>query len=119
MEALGKVVRFVQVVTVFAVVSFVLLLFVNEPQKPAAVPVQGTEDAGATLFATRCASCHGADGSGGFGPALAGVVTQLYPDPADEVAVVTNGRGSMPSFGDSLTPEQIQAVVEFTRTGLG
>ena len=34
-------------------------------------------------------------------------------------AVVANGHGSMPEFADSLTPEQIAAVVEYTRTGLG
>ena len=74
---------------------------------------------GAAIFATRCASCHGADGGGGFGPTLAGVVTSRFPNPADQEAVVANGRGAMPSFSDSLTPEQIAAVVEFTRTGLG
>ena len=41
------------------------------------------------------------------------------PTPADEIAVVANGRGSMPVFADSLTAEQIAAVVEYTRTGLG
>jgi mono/diheme cytochrome c family protein len=32
--------------------------------------------------------------------------------------VVTNGRGSMPSFAGSLTPEQMATVVAFTRTKL-
>ena len=74
----------------------------------------------ASIYATRCASCHGADGGGGFGPPLGGgIVVERYPNPADQIAVVTNGRGSMPSFAGSLTPEQIAAVVEFTRTGLG
>ena len=74
---------------------------------------------GEAIFATRCASCHGTDGSGGFGPALAGVVTDRFPDAADEIVVVTNGQGAMPSFADSLTPEQIAAVVDYTRTDLG
>src|SRR5207237_3939150 len=65
------------------------------------------------------ASCHGADGGGGFGPTLAGVVVKRYPNPADQEAVVANGRGSMPSFADSLTPAQITAVVAYTRTKLG
>jgi mono/diheme cytochrome c family protein len=56
--------------------------------------------------------------AGGFGPTLAGVVVQRYPNIADQVAVVTNGRGSMPSFASSLTPAQITAVVEYTCTGL-
>ena len=47
------------------------------------------------------------------------MVTDRFPDAADEIVVVTNGQGSMPSFADSLTPEQIAAVVEYTRNGLG
>ena len=120
MEALNKAVRIVQVGALVLVASFVILLFVNEPAKPAPVPAAGTANAGATIFATRCASCHGEDGGGSFGPALSGgIVVQHYPDPADQIAVVANGRGSMPSFAESLTDAQIAAVVDYTRTGLG
>ena len=118
MRTLDRVVRFVQVVAAVTTAAFVILLFTNEPQKPAAVPKAGA-DTGQAIYATRCASCHSADGGGGFGPALAGVIVQRYPDPADQEAVVTNGRGSMPSFASSLTREQIAAVVAFTRTKLG
>ena len=117
MGILDRVVRFVQAGTAVTTAAFVILLFTNEPQKPAAVPKSGP-DAGQAIFATRCSSCHGADGGGGFGPTLAGVVAQRFPNIADQVAVVTNGRGSMPSFAGSLTPEQITAVVAYTRTGL-
>ena len=116
---LDKVVHVVQMVAVVAVAAFIILLFVNEPAQPAPVPAAGTAETGAAIFATRCASCHGADGGGSFGPALgAGVAVGRFPDAADEVAVVANGRGSMPSFADSLTEEQIAAVVEYTRTDL-
>ena len=118
MGTLVRVVRAVQLVAAVATAAFVILLFTNEPQKPAAVPKAGP-DTGQAIFETRCASCHGADGGGGFGPTLAGVVVQRFPNVADQVAVVTNGRGSMPSFADSLTPAQIAAVVEYTRTKLG
>lgn len=116
---LDKVVHVVQMVAVVVVAAFIILLFVNEPAQPAPVPAAGTAETGAAIFATRCASCHGADGGGSFGPALgAGVAVGRFPDAADEVAVVANGRGSMPSFADSLTEEQIAAVVEYTRTDL-
>ncbi len=116
---LDKVVHVVQIFAVVVVAAFVILLFVNEPAQPAPVPKAGTANSGAAIFATRCASCHGADGGGGFGPALGGgVVVGRFPDPKDQIAVVTNGRGSMPSFADSLTPEQIAAVVEYTRNDL-
>ena len=117
MSTLDRVVRFVQVVTAVATAAFVILLFTNEPQKPTAVPKSGP-DTGQAIFATQCSSCHGADGGGGFGPTLAGVVVKRYPDIADQIALVTNGSGSMPSFRDSLTPAQIAAVVAYTRTKL-
>jgi mono/diheme cytochrome c family protein len=119
-ETLNAAVRIVQGAALVVVAAFVILLFVNEPAQPPPVPAVGTENAGATIFATRCAGCHGDDGGGGFGPALrGGLVVQRYPDPADEVAVVQGGRGSMPSFTSSLTDEQIAAVVEYTRSRLG
>ena len=117
MRTLDRVVQFVQVVAAVAAAAFVILLFTNEPQQPAAVPKAGP-GTGQAIYATRCAACHGADGGGGYGPAFAGVV-QRYPNPADQEAVVANGRGSMPSFAGSLTPAQITAVVGFTRTKLG
>jgi mono/diheme cytochrome c family protein len=117
---LQRLVDAVQLLTAVATAAFVILLFTNEPSRPAAIPKAGTANAGAAIFATRCASCHGADGGGGFGPALrGGIVVQDFPDPQAQAAVVTNGRGSMPSFGDSLTAAQIAAVVDYTRTGLG
>ena len=66
-----------------------------------------------------CIFCHGGDGSGGIGPRLAGKVVVKYPDPADQIAVVTNGRRGMPSFATKLSAEEIAAVVEYTRTMLG
>jgi mono/diheme cytochrome c family protein len=118
MSWLPALVRVVQVITAVVTAAFVILLFTNEPQEATPVP-SAAADSGQAIFETRCARCHGTDGSGGFGPALAGVVTAAFPDAADEEAVVVDGRGSMPSFDDSLTPEQITAVVEYTRTGLG
>jgi mono/diheme cytochrome c family protein len=106
-----------------AVVVMVVLLFANDPEQPPEAPAAAVEAAGgvdaATVFGDNCATCHGGDGSGGIGPRLAGgrVVT-VYPDPADQIAVVTNGRGGMPAFGDQLSAEEIAAVVDYTRTVL-
>ena len=71
---------------------------------------------GGEVYAENCSSCHGERAEGLFKfPRLAGVVATKYPNPADQVAVVTNGRGEMPAFGGRLSPEEIRAVVEFTR----
>jgi mono/diheme cytochrome c family protein len=45
-------------------------------------------------------------------------VVAEYPDIEDQEAIVRDGRGSMPSFRDRLTPEQISAVVAYTREDL-
>ena len=42
-----------------------------------------------------------------------------YPNIEDQIAVVTNGKGEMPSWRGDLTPKEIRKVVEYTRTGLG
>lgn len=71
---------------------------------------------GQNVFAANCTSCHGNDGGGISGPRLNdGRVVEKYPDEADQIKVVTNGRGGMPSFGQKLSDEDIQAVVAYTR----
>jgi mono/diheme cytochrome c family protein len=120
MATFTRAVHAVQLAALVVTAAFVLLLFVNEPAKPAAIPAVGTDQAGAAIYSTRCAGCHGSDGGGGFGPALGnGIVAERYPDPADQAAVIANGQGAMPGFDGSLSPEQITAVVTFTRTELG
>jgi hypothetical protein len=70
-------------------------------------------------YVSSCAGCHGAGGQGGLGPQLAdGAVVAAFPDEADQVEVVAEGRGGMPGFGDRLSPEQVAAVVAFTREDL-
>jgi mono/diheme cytochrome c family protein len=107
----------VELLALVAAAGFVIALFVYDPGDGGGGRDEPTT--GPEIFAASCAGCHGADGGGGAGPQLSdGAVVEAYPDPAAEVAVVTDGTGTMPAFGDDLTPEQIAAVVEYTRTGL-
>ena len=102
-------------------------------ESPAQEEVDNADDEGATetvavvetappidaaaIFADRCSSCHGSTGGGGIGPGLSGGrVAGAFPDIEDQVTVVRDGRGSMPSFGDRLTDDELRAVVRFTRT---
>ena len=113
---LRRIVSVVQVVALGCILVFVVLLFANEPDDgTAAQPAANA--VGARVYAANCARCHGADGNGGLGPKLSGgAVVKIYPDPADQVAVVTAGRGGMPSFGGVLSAEEITAVVQYTRS---
>ena len=113
----------VEAIVGVAVVLTVVLLFTNQPEQAPAAPAAVVEAAGgvdgAAVFADNCAGCHGGDGSGGIGPRLAGGrVVAVYPEPADQIAVVTTGRAGMPAFGDKLTDDEIAAVVDYTRTVL-
>ena len=63
------------------------------------------------IFADRCARCHGADRSGGRGPAL--LPERLTKDAASYETIIANGSGGMPSFSSKLTSEEINALVEF------
>lgn len=91
-----------------------LLLLLSACVGPPAADASGEE-----VYAQICARCHGSDLSGGVGPALgpgSNAATQ-----ADEfiVLTVTRGRGRMPSFGSTLTSEQIDRVVAFLREQQG
>ena len=71
---------------------------------------------GRAIYGEYCASCHGVAGEGAPGPAFVGHrLLRTMPTAADEAAVVRAGRAVMPSFGKTLTPEQLDAVVRYTR----
>jgi mono/diheme cytochrome c family protein len=54
----------------------------------------------------------------GFFDATFGAVVEAFPDAADQVVVITEGRNGMPAFGERLTDEEIQAVTDYTRDDL-
>lgn len=110
---------FKRLVTAFQMLSVVLaaftlaLLFVKDA--PVLDLPSSAASPGAALFATNCASCHGASGTGGSAPALVGVVADRYPNVDDQLAVVRDGKGLMPAFGAKLGADELRQVVDFTR----
>jgi len=75
---------------VLALLPVWLFLFVNAMTKQPK-QVVGPLAAGQTVF-TRCASCHGADGSGGVGyPLYAGEARKSFPNIVDQIRFVYNG----------------------------
>lgn len=91
------------------------------------------------IYAKNCASCHGPDGGGGVGPALA-AVGDVFPDfkamydwvatvaaetdgPYGEGGAGNNGAGAtsgrMPAFTSTLSEAEIYAVVAHEREKFG
>jgi len=117
---LKRIVTAVEVLALASFVLFVALLLFHQPSSKSASP-SGTAGAvdGAAIFDSQCATCHGSKGQGGVGPKLSGgAVTSDFEDAQAEIVVVSGGRDGMPAFQNRLSPEQLQAVVDFTRAGL-
>jgi mono/diheme cytochrome c family protein len=107
-------------VSLSVVLAFVLGAAVSNPSS-----IQGAEDA-ASNYSKLCASCHGASGKGN-GPAA----TALNPKPTDfadcksmtpisdeTLFKAIKGGGQtpmMPSWGGSLTDQQIKDLVTYIR----
>ncbi|MDW8337633.1 MAG: cytochrome c [Thermoleophilia bacterium] len=73
---------------------------------------------GRSIFVASCGSCHtlaDAGTSGTVGPSL----DDARPSKEAVATIVTNGRGAMPSFRDSLDPQQIEAVAEYVSSVAG
>ena len=99
---------------------------------------------GKTLFEAYCARCHtkgwsyqesfeqpdSVPGGGAFGPNLtSGATVRQFPDKETHIAFITEGSdqnkgygtrgigsGRMPGFGQMLSAEQIEAIVEYERS---
>jgi mono/diheme cytochrome c family protein len=98
----------------------------------AAAPPEAQLQAGAKLYDTHCAACHGADGRGAPGayPALAGSRSVTLASPVNAVRMVLNGGFApstagnprpygMPPFAAALGDEEVAAVVSYIRNSWG
>ena len=77
---------------------------------------------GAATFKTKCAMCHGPDGSGQtpMGKklgirALGSADVQKQTD-AELGAIITKGKEKMPSYDGKISAEEISGLVKFIRT---
>lgn len=118
-----------------------LIMYVGTLEEP--TRESGVIYEGSIVYEEECASCHGATGGGGVGPAFAGgAVIETFADVEAQAAWVVHGsqvfknagRDSygdtakpiggnngalMPAFGDKLTTEELIAVVFYERVELG
>ena len=79
-------------------------------------------EAGAALFKSKCAMCHGADGKG---DTAMGKNLKLKDFASDDVqnvhdsemkTLIENGKGKMPGFKGKLTDKQLGDIIQFVRT---
>jgi mono/diheme cytochrome c family protein len=86
-----------------------------------AASANAADEATVKLYETKCAACHAADGSGNttVGKALKlrdirDPEVQKMSD-ADLTTLFAKGKGKMPANEKALKPEQIKALVDYTR----
>ena len=85
-------------------------------------PLHAQDDA-ATTFKSKCAVCHGTDGSGNTKMGASLKIPDLRSEDAQKLTdaeltdIITNGKnGKMPVWGTMLKPEEIKALVAHVRT---
>lgn len=80
------------------------------------------QDGGAAIYKTKCAMCHGADGTGNTPVGKSMKVRSFKSDEDVKASDATlikqtkEGVGKMPAYAGKLTDAQIQDVVTYIRT---
>ena len=77
---------------------------------------------GGSVYAAKCAACHGAAGQGGSHgtfPALAGDALVNNADAGGMIALIEHGRTMMPAWKGQLSSGDIAAVATFIRSAWG
>jgi cytochrome c6 len=83
--------------------------------------ISSAQSVGETLFKTKCAVCHGADGKGEtpmakkLGVRNLGSADVQGQSDAQITDIVTKGKNKMPAFDGKLTKEQIGQLVAYIR----
>jgi mono/diheme cytochrome c family protein len=85
------------------------------------LPLSAHAQGAADTFKSKCAACHGADGTGSVMGKKMGAhdfttaEVQKMSD-ADLTATITNGKNKMPKYADKLKPEDVKGLVAYIRT---
>lgn len=75
---------------------------------------------GATVYATHCASCHGASGEGGFGPAMADEVPGLDDEGLWNLVREGISNEGMPAFDtDTIGQQELADLVAYAQETWG
>jgi cytochrome c6 len=79
------------------------------------------QDESAALYKSKCAACHGPDGSGSatgktMGAHDLGSADVQKMSEAELTTIITDGKNKMPAYGKSLKADQIKGLVAYIRT---
>jgi mono/diheme cytochrome c family protein len=107
------------IASIFLLMIFVVLtLFVASIAWANPAPDSAASSA---TFRAKCAMCHGPDGAGSTVgksmnvPDLRSPAVQKLPD-AQLAQIISDGKGGMPPFKNSLSEDQIHSLVSYVRS---
>jgi mono/diheme cytochrome c family protein len=87
-----------------------------------AIPVSArAQNAAATLYKTKCAACHGPEGSGSVVGTKLGARDFHSPEVQTQsdaalTAIIANGKNKMPAYQKTLKADDIAGLVAYIRT---
>ncbi|WP_010097023.1 cytochrome c550 [Ornithinibacillus scapharcae] len=101
-------------IAIVGILAVIVIAFVGNDQRK---EIAGGDESGQEeaimenpeeIYEASCVACHGADLSGGMGPALSAVGAELSVDEIKEI--ITNGKGQMPPQSGTLKSEEIEII---------
>ncbi len=103
------------VITVLVGLLALALSLLGPRSSRAASPMS---DNAAALYKTKCAACHGADGSGNTPVGKKLKAGDLRSPKGDVYQIIARGKGKMPAFEKSLGADNVKALADYIRRGL-
>jgi len=86
----------------------------SAPEYQAYVSSTAQKDLGRSEFHGVCATCHGMQGQGAYGPSVS--TNPLLVQPSGLAPIVRNGFGKMPPVGEGWSDAQIKALVQYAKS---
>jgi cytochrome c oxidase subunit 2 len=86
----------------------------SAPEYESYVSSQAQKELGRSEFQGVCATCHGMQGEGAYGPNLS--TNPLLIQPSGLASIVRNGFGTMPPVGENWNDAQIKALVQYAKS---
>ena len=90
------------------------VIVTSAPEYESYVSSQAQKELGRSEFQGVCATCHGMQGQGEYGPNISS--NPLLVQPSGLAPIVRNGFGTMPPVGEGWSDAQIKALVQYAKS---